>query len=63
MTTLIEIAVSPTGEALRIERSDLGKMYVSVANDAPRAAIAVTAEDLGLLSDWIREALFGEVAA
>ena len=63
MTTLFEIAVPPTGEALRIERSDLGKMYVSVANDAQRTAIAVTAEDLGLLSDWIREALFGEVTA
>ena len=63
MATLFEIAVPPTGEALRIERSDLGKMYVSVANDAPRTATAVTAEDLGLLSDGICEALFGEVTA
>ena len=60
MNTLFEIVAPTTGEALRIELSPTGKMYLSVANDAQRTAIAVDIEDLGLLSDWIREELFGE---
>ena len=60
MTTLFEIEIPTTGEALRIERSETGKMYLSVANDAQRTAIAVDFEDLGLLSDWIRSEVYGE---